>query len=313
MKSRPKITVIVPLFNKADVVMRAVRSVLAQEERNWCMILVDDGSTDGSADIVTDLQDDRIRLFRQANQGASVARNAGLEQSETDLIALLDADDEWHPEFLGTILSLVNDFPNAGWYATGYEMIHPRTGRSVSRLGGCWKSFERGEIRDYFSVAAVSEPPVCSSVVAMKRDLLLSIGGFPVGIHSGEDLLTWAKLAVKKPLAYEASAFATIYVSGADRDADPARRVGQALSDLEAEPRMRGNLRRYISKWYNIQTSMALRARNRTLAITLSFFSLLYYPTSSRAWLGLVRGLLPWPIERWIYRALKRVAQVFSI
>jgi len=132
------------------------------------------------------------------NSGVSSARNCGIKNSTTDLIAFLDADDVWDPGFLLVILNLVNDFPQAKWFATSYFVVNNKGDRSISRFFGN-PNFVRGILDNYFAVAIRSDPPVCSSAMAVRKDAINSIGGFPVGIGSGEDLLTWARLAARYP------------------------------------------------------------------------------------------------------------------
>ena len=93
------ISIILPTFNRADVIKRAIASVQAQTFTDWELIIVDDGSTDDTARVVTDL-DPRIRYFYQENKGVSSARNNALRQSRGQYIAFLDSDDEWLPHFL---------------------------------------------------------------------------------------------------------------------------------------------------------------------------------------------------------------------
>ncbi|NLB79493.1 MAG: glycosyltransferase family 2 protein, partial [Clostridiaceae bacterium] len=117
----PKVSVVIPLYNKAPYIMRSLRSVLAQSYQNFEIVVVDDGSTDGGGDIVLSVGDPCIRLIRQENGGVSAARNRGIQEAKADLIAFLDADDEWKPSFLELILDMYSNYPDAGLYGTCYE------------------------------------------------------------------------------------------------------------------------------------------------------------------------------------------------
>ena len=90
----PLVSIILPTYNRADTIRRAIRSVEAQTYTNWELIVIDDGSTDGTADQVAGL-DARVRIIRQGNQGTAGARNAGLKASRGEYLAFLDSDDEW--------------------------------------------------------------------------------------------------------------------------------------------------------------------------------------------------------------------------
>ena len=102
----PQVSVVIPLYNKAPYIDRALRSVLAQTFQDFEVIIVDDGSTDGGAKIVKSTTDKRIKLIQQKNSGVSAARNRGIQESKSKLIAFLDADDEWKSRFLEVILRL---------------------------------------------------------------------------------------------------------------------------------------------------------------------------------------------------------------
>ena len=117
--TKPQISVIIPLYNKAPYIGRAIDSVISQTIQDFELIVVNDGSTDGGENIVAEYSDSRIFLINQKNSGVSVARNNGVNVANSELISFLDADDEWLPTYLETILKLVNKYPSAGIYATG--------------------------------------------------------------------------------------------------------------------------------------------------------------------------------------------------
>lgn len=102
-----RVSIIVPLFNKAATVERTLASISAQTLDDFEVIVIDDGSTDGSADLVARWPDPRYRLIRQANAGPGSARNRGLAEARAPLVAFLDADDEWLPEFLAQSVALL--------------------------------------------------------------------------------------------------------------------------------------------------------------------------------------------------------------
>jgi glycosyltransferase involved in cell wall biosynthesis len=103
------ITVIIPLYNKERQIKRAVCSVQRQTFKEWRLIVVDDGSTDSGPRIVREIEDSRIELIHQVNAGPGAARNAGIRLAKTPFVSFLDADDEWHPDFLETTFKAIQE------------------------------------------------------------------------------------------------------------------------------------------------------------------------------------------------------------
>ena len=191
------ISVIIPLYNKARFVSRALESVLRQTFADFECILVDDGSTDGSGEIVAGIKDARIRLVRQANGGVSRARNRGIELARHPLIAFLDADDEWLPCFLAESLKLHRQHPEIVASFANYR----RDGASQAAFAdnGCGARV----LSDYFAFCLSHNGlGMWTSTVMAHRDILLKIGGFPPGRKMGEDLDTWARLAWSGPIGF---------------------------------------------------------------------------------------------------------------
>lgn len=103
----PCVDIVIPLYNKAGCIERAIESIRAQTMTDWRLIVVDDGSTDGGADIVRAITDERIELIQQKNAGPGAARNAGIEKAKSKYIAFLDADDEWYKWYLKNAIDAI--------------------------------------------------------------------------------------------------------------------------------------------------------------------------------------------------------------
>ena len=104
-----QVDIVMPLYNKAETVRRAIRSIQHQSVTDWRLIVVDDGSTDQGSDIVAALDDERITIIRQDNQGPGAARNRGIALAESEFLSFLDADDEWYPWFLKNSLKAIQE------------------------------------------------------------------------------------------------------------------------------------------------------------------------------------------------------------
>lgn len=119
-----KFSVIIPLYNKSKTIKDTVKSVLAQNYKNYEVVVVDDGSTDSSVDTLNEIDDYRIKLFRQQNSGPSSARNKGVELSEGEWILFLDADDTLLPQALMTFVNLINEFKNVDCIACNFYELY---------------------------------------------------------------------------------------------------------------------------------------------------------------------------------------------
>lgn len=198
----PLVSVVIPLYNKELHIKRAIDSVLAQKIQDFELVIVDDGSTDNSAEIVKAVHDTRIRLIQQENAGVSAARNRGIKESKADLIAFLDADDEWLPTFLETMLRLNEKYPQAGAYASAFQ-IFKIYGNIVSPEYKLIPSAPwEGILPNYFRTSILGHFPISSSAVCIPKKVFLDVGIFKVGVGWGEDSDMWGRIALKYPIAY---------------------------------------------------------------------------------------------------------------
>jgi hypothetical protein len=272
---KPVFSIVMPLYNKEREVGRAIRSVQAQTFSDWELIIVDDGSTDDSAKIAQSFHDPRISLVHQVNTGVSAARNRGIQVAVADWVAFLDADDEWLPTFLETVHRLRSGWPMAKVAATRYWLSPPSGRRWRARLRGLPDGWTEGLLANYFALAAASDPPLCSSAVAVERRALLEINGFPVEITSGEDLLTWARLASKCSIAYCLRPLAVFYSPGAISDR-PGRRpeipdhVSNGLADLvkSASVTVQPGMRGLLAQWHVMRATLFLELGEAAQAAT---------------------------------------------
>lgn len=203
MADVPAVSVVIPLYNKGPYIARALNSVLAQTFQDFEVIVVDDGSTDDGAEVVRGFDDPRIRLIQQENRGVSAARNRGIEAAQAELVAFLDADDEWLPEHLETLMRLREKYPEAGLYVTAYSTFTAQGESNSPELTSIPPAPWEGILPSYFLAAAVSERmPISTSSVGVSNDIIRENGGFRVGLNIYEDSLLWGKIALKYPVAF---------------------------------------------------------------------------------------------------------------
>ena len=304
-----KISVVIPLYNKKETVLRALNSVINQTVLPEEIIVVNDGSTDSSAQIVDQLNHSLIRLVSQSNQGVSAARNLGIAVAKHDWIAFLDADDEWLPEFLRTVAGLLKNYPDCGVAATAYYMQDSAGRRERNHLNKLRFKGDHVIIDNYFQVASYSHPPLNSSAVAIKKEAIESIGGFPPGVTSGEDLLTWARLAASFTIAYSTiprSIFtqdpAHLYVSKPNRIPQNPDIVGNSLVTIARTNKRLPGIRRYISHWHKMRSSIYLRLGMKCKSFRESILSFSYFPLNFKVILYMILLGLPTSSINHIFR-----------
>lgn len=192
----PHFSVIIPLYNKAPYVAKTVESVLAQTHGDYELIIIDNGSTDGSNGVIAQITDPRIRIVRlEENVGVSNARNKGVELSTAPYITFLDADDWWEPTFLEEMAALVERHPGAGIYGTGYYIV--KNGKKRVAPIGVEDGFTEGEINYCRVYAKTLCMPLTSISICMPRAVFEESGGFPANIKLGEDFLLWIRVALR--------------------------------------------------------------------------------------------------------------------
>jgi len=206
-----KISVIIPLFNKEQTIKKAVESVLEQTFQEFELIIVDDGSTDNSFQNTKSFSDPRIKLSQQTNAGVSAARNLGVENAQYDYVAFLDGDDTWEKHHLETICNLIAQHPNAGAYSTGYNIIEINHKKRRNNLNGVGDNFKQGIIPDFFKALCLGDSPIMPSNACILKKILIDIGLFPLNMKISEDIDTWTRIALKHPMAYDATITMTLH------------------------------------------------------------------------------------------------------
>ena len=184
-----RFSVIIPLYNKAPYVAKAIQSVLAQTFTDYELIIMDDGSSDDSFSITSETIEGHghCHLYRQKNGGVSMARNNAAALSQGDYLCFLDADDWWAPDFLMGMSRLIEEFPDAGIYGANYTIVNETRHKTRVAEIGVEEGFERGYINYCQTYAKTMYMPLTSITVAIPRSIFDEMKGFPKGIKLGED------------------------------------------------------------------------------------------------------------------------------
>ncbi|SFM93127.1 Glycosyltransferase involved in cell wall bisynthesis [Formivibrio citricus] len=174
-------SIVLPTHNRAELLQRAVNSVLGQKFRDFELVIVDDGSSDGTREWLASLAEDRIRILRhETPRGASAARNTGIRAATGEWIAFLDDDDEYWPEFLERHHALIQQHPEAGWHWSGIRRHF-------------WHSDGQVECRDQVWLEADTNKRYLTQLAAsygllIRKTLLEQVGGFDESMPVAEDL-----------------------------------------------------------------------------------------------------------------------------
>lgn len=234
-------SVVIPLYNKQREIGRTIRSVLQQTRLPDEIIVVDDGSTDASAQVVREIDSPLIRLIEQPNGGVSNARNRGMAEARGSHLCLLDGDDYWEPTYLQEVERLITQYPDCGMYCTGFYVVR-NEGRFPNET-----SQEEGIVRNYFQTALRVGITQTSSVT-IPRTVFERVGGFPPGMKLGEDQYMWTKIAREYPVCYTPLKLSSFNLLAENRSAQRYRIEETPHSFRELYDPRNADLNEYIAR-----------------------------------------------------------------
>ncbi len=215
----PKFSVVIPLYNKEKDILKTLNSLFLQTFTDFEVVIVNDGSTDASGDLVQTVKDKRITYFSKENEGVSKTRNIGVSKATAKHIVFLDADDYWYPNHLENLSKLVEKFPETPWYATAYEKRHHKKFISpmispILEKGDNWM----GLVPHYFENSLV-DTLAWTSAVCFKKEFFEELEGFDTAIThgAGEDTDLWLRAALAAPLAFSNTITARHNLDGSNR------------------------------------------------------------------------------------------------
>jgi glycosyltransferase involved in cell wall biosynthesis len=188
----PLVSVVIPTYNSADFLIEAVDSVLGQTWRDFEIIVVDDGSTDGTHESVR-RYDDEVRYFYKKNGGPSSARNMGVKQARGRYVAFLDSDDVWEPEKLGVQMRFASEHPEIKLICTDSALMGPRGSRQ--------RKLKSDLLGNLFPIL-YSNSFIRTSTVLMEKACFQTVGYFDERYRSAEDYDLWLRVAKRYPIAY---------------------------------------------------------------------------------------------------------------
>lgn len=226
----PRFSIVIPLYNKAHFIAQTLQSVLNQSFTDFEVIVINDGSTDNSLEVVQTFTDPRITIFSQTNKGLSASRNMGISLAKANYIALLDADDLWEPNHLNTLHALLLEYPDIQFLGTGYKELYAN-GRAIVPKQNLPPGF-KGILNDFFE-ASLCQPIIHPSSLAFNKAIIQQIGGFNTGIDYTEDVDFYIRAALTYPCAY-ASITTCIYRMDSENQITKSGFSNKRIADFDS-------------------------------------------------------------------------------
>lgn len=180
----PQITVLLPVYNGEQYIAEAVTSILEQTYTDFELLVMDDGSTDGTPQVLAPFaaRDTRVRLYRRENRGLIATLNEGLAMASTELVARMDADDHAMPQRLALQKAFMDEHPHMALCGTGMEMYE--SGRMVTPRSNA-----------PFDILCLFGSPLAHPTVMYRRSVVLGLGGYAANMPAGEDYDLWCRIA----------------------------------------------------------------------------------------------------------------------
>jgi glycosyltransferase involved in cell wall biosynthesis len=253
----PACSVVVAAHDSARTVAAAIASVRLQTIEDWELLVVDDGSSDGTVEIVDAIRDERIRLIRQANRGPAAARNAGLRLARGSLVCTLDSDDLWMPDYLETMSRLLDKYPGAGVAYADAWALDDATGR-IRRTSAM--AYQHAPVPPPASptdfLRALLPRNFVYNSVTMRRTVVEAVGGYDERFRTSEDWELWLRIA--------AAGYSFVRAQG--RPAIYRHREGSLTSDLERMFADACEVYRVVEEEWDVAPEIKQRARSLAVA-----------------------------------------------
>lgn len=288
------VSVIIPVFNCKEYLARSIESALAQSHSALEIVAVNDGSTDGSAEVLASYAS-RIKVINQPNAGPSAARNNGVAHASGNYLAFLDGDDLWDPRKTEVQLAALKAHPKAVAIYCDHRSIDAED-QILGYTGALEHSRSSGKIlEDLIRGQRIKSP----TLVMVKREAFDAVGGFDPALRFSEDYDLWLRLAMMGPILYQVDTLASYRVHGGNISLAPGQELKAFEGNLHAleklvfeasdiEPRLRELAREMLYTtalglgWARRRAGSAwgaAQAYRRALALK---------PASLRAWTGLL-------------------------
>ena len=303
------LSIVIPCFNKQGQIATTLNSVLKQSFHDYEIIIVDDGSTDNSIEIIQQFNDSRIKLIQQTNSGVSAARNNGIKNASGDWIAFLDADDWWHPEYLKNIHTIITAHPEAKVVSTGF-FCKPDTPNWQPNAWPLSSQLPEIEVIKNLPERWLQSIPFFTSSVCIHKNFLQTMHPwFPDNESNGEDLDLWLRIAEHENIfhlptelvVYRTEQQQSLTSNYAPLEDPPfIKRMQSRAQNRDFPPQLKNATLLFVAQNKLIRARQAILQQRRGKAFKLVFSSI-YAFKIKRWWMTLFMALfLPTPlVQKW--------------
>lgn len=230
-----RVSVLIPTYNRAALLPQAIASVLAQTYRDLDVLVIDDGSTDETPELLKAFADPRLRYLRLEHRGVSAALDAGWRAVESEYVARLDSDDVWRPELLAQLMPLIESDPGVA-FAYARAQLMDADGNLLPQLFGAPPKYPEDSL-----ASLLYGDCVCSMAVVIRRAAIARAGGYDTSLVGNEDWDLWLRLAEHDEFAFCDRVLAHYRVH--------AQNLTQARADQN--PRLIQDRLRVLDKFYS--------------------------------------------------------------
>ena len=276
-------SVIIPVYNGEKVIETAVNSVLCQTFDKWEIIIVNDGSTDRTAEILKKYEEnEKISVYTQKNSGVSAARNLCIKHAKYDYIALLDADDFWRENHLEVLKEMIETYSDAGLYCT-FKETELLNGKKIETCHFFETHPETTYLKDFFEAYAEDKSAKAynASSTCFTKAAAFKAGGFPENCKIGEDLEFALKISAYYPVVLSAKSTAVYCKENStatknvsfDPDWHFFKEVEKLYADSEIPEKKKENIRR-VMDWFEIRRCRHYVIDGRKKEAVSAFFKL---------------------------------------
>lgn len=283
----PKVSVIIPTYNRAHLICRAIQSVLDQTYQEFEVVVVDDGSTDNTEVVVLSFGSEKIRYIRHGtNRGVAAARNTGIRNARGEYIAFQDSDDEWYSNRLENISGIMEDRKDIDFIFSYGKII--KNGEIIGEVGKA--PWSNDLPKDELVIRLFSCNFIALQTVVVKKEKVLAVGGFDESFPSAEDYELWLRLIPICSVLYVDKPTYNLYYSQDGLTTDIKKGLKYQIrafyknqSTLKCYTKSRSNYfiirQRYLSGvFYNMADYVYSIQDRKKLAILLYLVSSILFP-----------------------------------